>query len=114
MRLILERMSKDDRINEREICIHIFSVSAAMVGVCLTVIGILKAISEMKAFTTIGDDALALDALLFLIACIFAYAALRSRMERRRHMLEKVADTFFITALTIMAFVCCFIVYSVI
>lgn len=99
--------------DEKQISIHIFSVSAAMVGACLTVIGIFRAVAELKSFSTLGDDALALDALLFLCACIFAYAALRTRERGRSVMFEKIADTFFIIGLTIMAFVCCSIVYSI-
>ena len=104
-------MSEND---DRQIGIHIFSVSAAMVGACLTVIGIFRAISELKSFSTLGDDALALDALLFLFACIFAYASLRSRDRGRSRKFEKAADTIFIIGLSIMAFVCCSIVYSII
>lgn len=98
---------------EKEIGIHIFSVSAAMVGVCLTVIGIFRAVSELKSFSTYGDDALALDGLLFLFSCILAYSALRSNSEVRRRGFERAADVVFISALSIMSFVCCFLVYSI-
>lgn len=107
-------MDNYDRTTKREISIHIFSVSAAMVGVCLTVIGIFRAIAELKSLTTLGDDALALDALLFLVSCIFAYASLRTHLEKRKAAFERIADLIFICALSLMAFVCCFIVYSIV
>ena len=45
-----------------ELNVHIFSVSAAMVGVCLTVVGIIGIIiSNNSEYATIADDLLALD-----------------------------------------------------
>ncbi len=51
---------KEDEI-ENSISIHIFSVSATLVGVCLTVIGIFRAITELKNFDSVGDNILAFD-----------------------------------------------------
>ena len=105
-------MNQDDQSNEREICIHIFGVSAALVGVCLTVIGIFRAISALKDFSTIGDDILAVNALIFLAACMFAYFALRSNHIQRKRQLEKLADTFFLAGLSLMTIVCALITYT--
>ncbi len=106
-------MSDDNNnSNETQISIHIFSVSAALVGVCLTVIGIFRAIGELKSFSTLGDNILAIDAIIFLASCIFAYSSLRSGNEQKRHQLEKVADTLFIFGLSLMAIVCAIIAYT--
>jgi hypothetical protein len=51
---------------EGDICIHIFTVSSAMVGVCLTVIGLIRVVITLGNADTLADDLLALDALLFL------------------------------------------------
>lgn len=64
---------------EEDICIHIFTVSSAMVGVCLTVIGLIRVVITLGKADTLADDLLAGDALLFLISCLLSYAALRSR-----------------------------------
>ena len=105
-------MSADDNSNETRISIHIFSVSAALVGVCLTVIGIFRAVGELRGFTTFGDNVLAIDALIFLTSCIFAYSSLRSRNRHRKHKLEKIADILFICGLSLMAVVCTIIAYT--
>ena len=102
----------DDDSNETQIAIHIFSVSAALVGVCLTVIGIFRAISELKNFSTFGDNILAVDALIFLLACVFAYISLRSSDAQKRHKFEKIADALFIFGLSMMAIVCLIIAYT--
>ena len=68
---------------EEDICIHIFTVSAAMVGVCLTVIGLLRVIITIRKFDTIADDILAMDAVVFLVSCLLSYWALRTRAAQR-------------------------------
>jgi hypothetical protein len=68
---------------EEDICIHIFTVSSAMVGVCLTVIGVIRVVITLGKADTLADDFLAGDALLFLTSCLLSYAALRARSFRR-------------------------------
>jgi hypothetical protein len=58
---------------EQDICIHIFTVSSAMVGVCLTVIGLIRVVITLGTADTLADDFLAADALLFLISCLLSY-----------------------------------------
>ena len=63
-----------------------------MVGVCLTVIGLIRVFITLGSADTLADDFLAADALLFLISCMLSYWALRSRSLHRMHRLEKIAD----------------------
>jgi hypothetical protein len=98
---------------EKDVCAHIFTVSAAMVGVCLTVIGILRVVITIQKVDTLADDLLALDAVLFLAACLLSYWALRSRGAYRMHRIERIADSIFILALLLMVVICGFIVYAV-
>jgi len=97
---------------EQDICIHIFTVSSAMVGVCLTVIGLVRVVITLGRADTLADDFLAADALLFLISCLLSYWALRSRGLRRMHRLEKIADGIFIVAMIGMVGVCALITYT--
>src|SRR5216110_3678952 len=98
---------------EQDICIHIFTVSSAMVGVCLTVIGLIRVVITLGSADTLADDLLAVDALLFLLSCLLSYWALRSRGLRRMHRLEKIADAIFIVAMIGMVVVCALITYSI-
>src|SRR5947208_8372383 len=95
-----------------DICIHIFTVSSAMVGVCLTVIGLIRVVITLGKADTLADDLLASDALLFLTSCLLSYAALRVRNFRRRHRIERAADGIFIVAMVVMTVICGFITYS--
>src|SRR5438046_9858852 len=98
---------------EQDISIHIFTVSSAMVGVCLTVIGLIRVVITLGRADTVADDLLAGDALLFLISCLLSYWALRSRSVRRMHRLGTVADARFITAMIGMAIIGALITYNV-
>jgi len=98
---------------EQDICIHIFTVSSAMVGVCLTVIGLIRVVITLGTANTLADDFLAGDAMLFLISCLLSYWALRSRSLRRMHRLEKVADGIFILAMIGMVVICALITYTI-
>src|SRR6266581_8851424 len=91
---------------EQDICIHIFTISSAMVGVCLTVIGLIRVVITLGRADTLADDLLAGDALLFLVSCLLSYWALRSRTLRRMHRLEKIADAIFIFAMIGMVVIC--------
>jgi hypothetical protein len=98
---------------QENICVHIFSVSAAMVGVCLTVIGIIQIVIKAQGATTIADDLLAIDALLFLVACILSYLSMRSQSVTRIHKTESIADGIFILALVFMVVICVIVAYEI-
>lgn len=99
---------------EEDVSIHIFTASAAMVGVCLTVIGLIRVVLTIRGGVTLADDLLAVDAFLFLVSCLLSYFALRTRSSRRMYRVERLADGVFLTGLILMAFVCGFIVYAIV
>jgi hypothetical protein len=109
----MERQTDQQTKLEEDICIHIFTVSSAMVGVCLTVIGLIRVVITLGKADTLADDLLAVDALLFLASCLLSYAALRSRSFRRMHRIERAADVVFIVAMIVMTTICAVITYAV-
>lgn len=99
---------------ELDIAIHIFTVSATLVGVCLTVIGIMRHLGGARA-SHYGQELLALDAFLFLICCILSYTTLKIRNQPKlKQIITTFADNLFIAALTLMAVICGLIVYEII
>ena len=104
---------KENEFLEEDISVHILSVSAAMVGVCLTVIGLLRVVISLQKEDMFGDDLLAADAVLFLISCLLSYWALRTRTIRRMHTVERIADAVFMLALVLMVIVCVFVTYAI-
>lgn len=93
---------------------HIFGVSAALVGVCITVIGLFRIIVRSQHVDSVADNILAIDALLFLTACFFSYLGLRAPTDQSSRRRERVADVFFLAALTLMAVVGILIAYEVV
>ena len=83
-----------------------------MVGVCLTVIGLIRVVITLRTADTVADDFLTADALLFLSSCCFL-TGLRSRGLRRMHHLEKIADGISIVAMIGMVVVCALITYTI-
>lgn len=99
---------------EFDLTIHIFTVSATLVGVCLTVIGIMRHLGGARV-SHYGQELLALDAFLFLGCCILSYAALKRRNHlNRKNLVTSIADYLFISALSLMAAICGLIVYEII
>jgi len=109
----MEANGQQKRQREENICIHIFTVSSAMVGVCLTVIGLIRVVITLGKADTLADDLLAGDALIFLVSCLASYAALRSRGAETMRRLERVADGVFILAMLVMVGVCAFLTYAI-
>jgi hypothetical protein len=104
--------SREEQV-EAELAVHIVSLSAGLVGVCLTVISLLQVGLRLKQWNTPADNILAGDAVLFLLTCLLAYASLRTRRRDRRRALERLADACFLLALTIMTLVCAVVVFEV-
>lgn len=104
-------MKEEDFIEKQEsnIATHVFSVSATMVGVCLTVIGIVNFISNKK---TLVDEITAIDALIFLISCVLSYYAIRTKDNKRRFLLEKRVDMIFLFGILLMVLICILIAFD--
>lgn len=84
-----------------------------MVGVCLTVIGLIRVVITIRKVDTFADDLLAMDAVLFLIACLSSYWAMRTRSQQRMHRVERFADRVFIVGLVFMVVICGVITYAI-
>lgn len=93
---------------------RILSVSATMVGVCLTVIGLVRVADELRRVRTATDNIVAFDSVMFLAAAILAYASIRSASARRKLALERAADALFLTALVGMVVVCGLVAYEIV
>jgi hypothetical protein len=104
--VIGEPPTPDERRAERQrdTTEQVFVVSAAMVGVCLTLMGIVGIITSLANFETLADEMLAGDAVVFLVACLTAYLALRREPTTARRF-ERTADIAFIAGLIVIVFI---------
>lgn len=99
---------------ERRLSGHIFAVSAGLIGVCLTVIGLFSLMRVQGRFLGIADNLIALNAMVFLSACVFAYFALRVTNEDRWRRLERIADSLFLLGIFGMVLICGLIAYELV
>jgi len=98
-----------------EVSTAVLSVSAGMVGVCLTSIGILKLVVMHKnALGQWCDDLLAVTSLIFLCASIVSFQVIKSPVGRRKCRLASVADTLFVIGLVVMVVVCALLTWTVV
>jgi hypothetical protein len=79
---------------------HVLPTSATMVGVCMTVIGIVKVVEGGQRETHI-DEALAINSLFFLLSAVFSYLSIRTPKNTAR--LESLADIMFMIGLGLMS-----------
>ena len=109
-------MTEGPSIEQREhdLTMHVFSISAAMVGVCLTAIGILQLVAAQVKVQTLGDDFLAADAVLFVCCCFFSFWSFKTGHARLRQKLWLIVDVQFLVALVVMVCVCAIIAYALV
>ena len=74
---------------------HILPTSAQLVGVCMTVISLVKVL-HIGQVGSLLDKLLAIDALFFTVSAAFSYASMRGI---KSVSLEKYADQFFMLGL---------------
>ncbi len=89
----------DERPTDRRVADQIFVVSAAMVGVCLTLMGLVGILASLSEVASLTDELLAADAMVFLVSCLASYFALRSRTQAVARRYERVADVSFIVGM---------------
>ncbi|UJP06213.1 MAG: hypothetical protein LZF61_04345 [Nitrosomonas sp.] len=85
----------------RELLLRLLSISASLAGFCVAGIGLLHNQFKAQKFESIGDDFLALAAVIFLLCTYLAFWALRTRQKRRLFLLAKIIDILFLTGLTL-------------
>ncbi|GAA5785291.1 hypothetical protein [Chitiniphilus shinanonensis] len=97
---------------EQALTMQVFSISAGMVGVCLTGIGLLRLLASHSHVETLGDDILAADSVLFMLACVLSFWSFKT--DRHLKALRRAVDTVFLAALGCMVLVCAMIAYALV
>jgi integral membrane sensor domain MASE1 len=93
----------------------LLSVSAAMVGVCLTAIslvGILKWTAKLEQI--IVDDMLAIAALLFVAVCFLCFLGIRTRIRKTWKKFSITVDVLFCLGLVVVVVASMLLTWAVI
>jgi hypothetical protein len=98
---------------DEDLSVHIFTVSATMVGVCLTVVGLIRVVITLRRAETMIDELVSLDAMLFVASGLLAYWALRSRKRGRLHRIEAIAERVFLGGMALMGISILALVYGI-
>lgn len=93
-------MHDPETASSRSISNHILPSAATMAGVCITIIGIVRLVETNRHISTIIDNLMAFNSLIFLISCFLSYISLRP--FKAAGAFERYADILFLTGLSLM------------
>jgi hypothetical protein len=91
----------------------LLSVSAAMVGVCLTAVGLVSVIESLNKIETWVDDLLAIGSLMFSVVTLLSFLGIRTRIRRWRRF-TLVLDILFCLGISTMVIASLLLTYYVI
>ncbi len=84
----------------------VFSVSAGMVGVCLTAIGLVKILAQAKGIETLCDDLIVFDAIMFGFTALLGFRGLQQFVHHKAPLSHRLMDWIFLIALALMIVIC--------
>lgn len=105
-------MEPNKEQREHELTVNVFVISSGLVGVCLTAIGLIRVVVAQTNVSTVADNILAADSVLFMICCFLAFWSFKTRFAKRRVILRQIIDSLFMLALATMVGVCVLIAYA--
>lgn len=104
--------AKRNRILDEKIFDKILSQSSTKIGMCLTLLGLIKVLEGVKNVTRFSDELLAINAFGFLLATIFSYLAMKEEDAERKQKKGRVGDIIFSLSLGLLALVCAIMVFE--
>lgn len=107
-------MRDPDEKRKRRLSDHILPASGTMIGVCTTLIGLVKVVEGRNGRGHV-DELAALTSLVFLVGAITSYASIRwERRETMSRRLETIADQCFLFGLCSIVAISVFFAYEII
>lgn len=104
----------DGRTRTEALASHILPVSATMIGVCATLIGLVK-LAEEKLGASHVDEYAALTAVVFLASALTSYLSIRcADRPKLSARIEQIADLIFLVGLVGITLVATLFAYEVI
>ncbi|MBS1911903.1 MAG: hypothetical protein JST22_07960 [Bacteroidetes bacterium] len=91
---------------------HILDQSSLKVGMCLTLLGLIKVVEGTKGISVFSDELLAINAVLFLVANMLTYHAIKLEDPQRRKKFGRLGDLFFTSALCMLVLICAVLAFE--
>lgn len=92
----------------------LLSVSAAMVGVCLTAVGLVSVIQALNKWAGWVDDLLAIGSLLFSLVTLLSFLGIRTKIRNAWRPYLLVLDVLFCLGIVTMVVASFLLTYAVI
>lgn len=109
----MKRLNNQTGPAERLLARQILPSSGTMIGLCTTLIGLVKVLEPHSGPSRV-DEYASLASLLFLTSAISAYIALRHAKHDLSAHCERVADTAFVGGLIVISGIALFFAYEMI
>jgi hypothetical protein len=84
----------------------VFSVSAGMIGVCLTAIGLVQILAHAKRVESLCDDLIVIDAMVFGVSALLGFRGLRRFVRHQVPLSNELMDWSFLTGLGLTIAIC--------
>ena len=81
------------------------------IGMCLTLLGLIKVVEGVKNISSVIDELLAIDAVGFLMSSIVTYYAIKQGGDRKRQV-GRAGDMLFMGSLLLLAVICGILVFK--
>ena len=107
-----QQSSDDDRIYTH--LLTLLSVSAALVGVCLTAVGLVSVIEALNKWEGWVDDLLAVGSLIFSMVTLLSFLGIRTRIRFRLPRYLLLLDILFCIGILTMVVASFLLTYVVI
>ncbi len=97
---------------DNNIYTNILSLSSAKIGMCLTLLGLVRVVEGLKNIQTLVDELLAIIAGGFLISSLLTYSALKKEEGEGKQKLGRAGDIIFTGSLGLLAVICVSLVFE--
>jgi len=104
-----EKSEKKENNDRMYISHHILPTAANLLGLCFVILSFMK-VTRM-GLETIIDELVAAAIVIFLTACVFSYASIRS--SKGDDSYERVADSIFMSGLFLLTMAALVIVFEI-
>jgi hypothetical protein len=98
----MAEMKSDDDERIYSHLLTLLSVSAAMVGVCMTAIGLVSVIEALNKVEAVVDDMLAIGTLIFSFVTLLSFLGIRTQIRRAWRGYMLVLDIVFCLGIATM------------
>jgi hypothetical protein len=97
---------------ENTVYTHILTHASGHIGMCLTLLGLVRVVEGVKNVHTLADEFLAISAVGFLVSSLLTYSALKKEEGTGKQKLGRAGDFIFTGSLGLLGVICVSLVFE--